>query len=232
QGETHAGVFKRVGKNGREVWIHASYNPVLDDCGKPVKIVKFATDITQHKLTLSDYEGKIAAIERVQAVIEFDLHGRVLRANDNFLNTFGYQAEDVVGQHHRMFCDPVYVRAPEYLALWERLGRGEFHAGEFRRIGKKGQEVWIQASYNPIFDADGRPLKVVKFATDVTPAKLQSSETAGKLDALSRSQAVIEFDLEGNIIAANGNFLRTVGYTEAEILGKHHSMFCQPELVR
>ena len=232
KGEAHAGVFKRIDRQGREVWIHASYNPVFDGCGRPVKVVKFATDITEHKLTTTDHEGKIAAIERVQAVIEFDLQGRVLRANDNFLNTFGYKAEEVVGQHHRMFCDPGYVRSLEYQAFWERLARGEFNTGEYRRIDKQGREVWIQASYNPIFDLDGRPLKVVKMASDVTPAKLLSAETAGKLEALSRSQAVIEFDLQGNILTANSNFLRTVGYTMAEVQGRHHSMFCSPELVK
>jgi methyl-accepting chemotaxis protein len=232
KGEAHSGVFKRFDKSGREVWIHASYNPVLDACGNTLKVVKFATDITQHKLITSDHEGKIAAVERAQAVIEFDLHGRVLRANDNFLHTFGYAADEVVGQHHRMFCDPAYTRTPEYLAFWEHLSRGEFNAGEYRRMDKKGRDVWIQASYNPIFDHDGRLLKIVKFATDVTPAKLLSSEISGKLDALARSQAVIEFDLRGNIIAANGNFLRTVGYTMDEIQGQHHSMFCTPDLAK
>ena len=232
KGEAHAGVFKRLARDGRDVWIHASYNPVLDGCGRPLKVVKFATDITAHKLTTTDHEGKIAAVERVQAVIEFDLQGRVLRANHNFLHTFGYSAEEVVGQHHRMFCDPSYVRTVEYQVFWERLARGEFNTGEYRRLDKKGREVWIQASYNPIFDLEGRPLKVVKLASDITPAKLLSAETAGKLEALSRSQAVIEFDLQGNILSANSNFLRTVGYTMAEVQGRHHSMFCSPELVK
>jgi methyl-accepting chemotaxis protein len=231
-GKPHSGEFKRVAKDGRDVWIHATYNPIFDASGRPVKVVKFASDITKAKQANRDYEGKITAVERVQAVIEFDLQGRVLRANDNFLNTFGYKAEDVVGQHHRMFCDTVYARSPEYLAFWERLSRGEFNAGEFRRVGRNGEDIWIQASYNPIFDLDGRPLKVVKFATDVTPAKRLNAETSGKLAALSRSQAVIEFDMRGNILAANENFLRTVGYTAEEVIGPHHSMFCEPELVQ
>jgi methyl-accepting chemotaxis protein len=231
-GKPHSGEFKRVAKDGRDVWIHATYNPIFDASGRPVKVVKFASDITKAKQANRDYEGKITAVERVQAVIEFDLQGRVLRANDNFLNTFGYKAEDVVGQHHRMFCDTVYARSPEYLAFWEPLSRGEFNAGEFRRVGRNGEDIWIQASYNPIFDLDGRPLKVVKFATDVTPAKRLNAETSGKLAALSRSQAVIEFDMRGNILAANENFLRTVGYTAEEVIGQHHSMFCEPELVQ
>jgi methyl-accepting chemotaxis protein len=231
-GRPHAGEFKRFDKNGGEVWIHATYNPIFDANGRPVKVVKFASDITRLKELTSDYEGKIQAVERAQAVIEFDLQGRVLRANDNFLNTFGFKADEVVGNHHRMFCDTVYARSPEYLAFWERLSRGEFNAGEFRRVGRNGEDIWIQASYNPIFDIEGKPLKVVKFATDVTPAKRLSSETTGKLEALSRSQAVIEFDMQGNITAANDNFLRTVGYTRQEVIGKHHSMFCDAELVK
>jgi len=231
-GQSHAGDFKRLDKHGNPVWIHATYNPVFDACGKPVKVVKFATDITAATLQNADSQGKIAAVERVQAVIEFDLTGRVLRANDNFLSTFGYTADEVTGQHHRMFCDPDYTRSPEYLAFWERLSRGEFNAGEYRRVNKHGDDVWIQASYNPILDIDGKPLKVVKFATDVTPIKLLSSETAGKLEAISRSQAVIEFDMEGNILTANNNFLRTIGYTADEVRGRHHSMFCDEELVK
>jgi methyl-accepting chemotaxis protein len=231
-GQAHSGNFKRLDREGKPVWIHATYNPVFDAGGKPVKVVKFATDITAATLASVDSQGKIDAIERVQAVIEFDLHGRVLRANDNFLNTFGYKAEEVEGQHHRMFCDDDYTRSPEYIAFWERLSRGEFNAGEYRRVDKHGNDVWIQASYNPILDIDGKPLKIVKFATDVTPMKLLSSETAGKLDAISRSQAVIEFDMQGNILTANNNFLRTIGYTAEEVQGRHHSMFCDEALVK
>lgn len=231
-GGVHTGEFKRIDKQGRDVWLSATYNPILDAGGNPVKVVKFASDITHAQRANADYLGKMTAVEKVQAVIEFDLQGRVLRANDNFLTTFGYSAEEVIGHHHRMFCDPVYGRSPEYLAFWEGLGRGQFHAGEYRRLGKNGEDIWIQASYNPIFDIDGRPLKVVKFATDVTPAKLLSAETSGKLDSISRSQAVIEFDMQGNILFANNNFLRTVGYTQTEVVGQHHSMFCDPELVK
>ena len=172
------------------------------------------------------------AMNRVQAVIEFTLEGRVLSANPNFLATFGYTLDEVVGQHHRMFCLPAYTRSAEYLAFWEHLSRGEFNAGEFRRIDKQGKDVWIQASYNPVFSADGKPLKVVKFATDVTPAKLLNAEFEGKINAISRSQAVIEFDMQGNVLAANSNFLRTLGYTESEVLGQHHSLFCEPALVK
>jgi methyl-accepting chemotaxis protein len=232
-GEVHAGEFSRLTRKGGCVWIQASYNPVYDADGRVVKVIKFATDISEAKRRAADFEGQSKAIDRVQAVIEFDLSGRVLKANNNFLAAMGYDSEaEVVGLHHRMFCDADYARSPDYLALWERLGRGEFHAGEFRRVGKKGQDVWIQASYNPIFDSNGKPLKVVKFATDITEAKRRATEARGKLDAISRSQAVIEFDLQGNVLTANSNFLRTLGYTLSEVEGRHHSLFCAAELVQ
>ena len=231
-GQTHSDEFRRFTKDGREVWLQASYNPILDDDGKPVRVVKFATDVTFNKLRNADFEGRTQAINRVQAVIEFDLTGKVLTANPNFLASFGYSLEEVAGRHHRMFCDPEYTRSPEYVAFWDRLGRGEFDAGEYRRVAKNGQDVWIQASYNPIFDAAGKPIKVVKFATDITPARRASSEAQGKLQAIGRSQGVIEFDMQGNILDANPNFLRTVGYTLDEIKGRHHSMFCSEEFAK
>lgn len=174
----------------------------------------------------------LAALDRAQAIVSFDLEGRVLHANQNFLDTFGYRADEVVGQHHRMFCDPAYTRSPEYLTFWERLIQGEFNAGEFRRIGRQGQDIWIQASYNPVIGSDGRVQKIVKFASDITERRLQSAEAAGKLEAISRSQAVIEFDLQGNILTANSNFLRTMGYTRDEVVGQHHRLFCEDALVR
>ena len=231
-GEFHSGEFKRRAKGGRDIWIAASYNPVLGPDGKPVKVIKFATDITAQKIAAAEFQGKRDAVNRVQAVIEFDLQGRVLTANDNFLNIMGYALDEVRGQHHRMFCDPAFVHSPEYLAFWERLGRGEFNAGEYRRVTKSGKDVWILASYNPIFDAEGKPVKVVKFATDITEQKKLSTESRGKLEALGRSQAVIEFDMRGHVLSVNHNFLRTMGYTEDEVVGAHHSMFCEEDLVK
>ena len=168
RGEFHAAEFKRLGKGGKEIWLQASYNPVFDDDGKPIRIVKFATDVTASKLQIAEFEGKIRAINRAQAVIEFELDGTVITANENFLKIFGYNLNEVVGKHHRMFCDPGYAESPEYARFWQKLGRGEYEADEFKRITKDGAEVWLQASYNPIFDMEGRPLKVVKFAADIT----------------------------------------------------------------
>ncbi len=231
-GQVREEVFLRITKAGKQVWLQASYNPVRDSEGRTVGVVKLATDITAQRVQQADFEGKIAAIHRVQAVIEFDLAGHILDANANFLNTFGYGRDEVLGQHHRMFCQPGFANSSEYANLWERLGRGEFIAGRFRRLSKDGQEIWLQASYNPILDVTGKPYKVVKFAVDITNDMNTAAETKGKIDAIGLSQAVIEFDMEGNVQTANPNFLRTMGYTLAEIRGQHHSMFCEPGLVQ
>lgn len=228
-GEFITGEFKRFGKDGKEVWINASYNPVFDSEGKPFKIIKFATDITSAKLKNSEYEGKVTAIGRAQAVIEFNLDGSIISGNDNFLGAVGYGLSDIAGKHHSMFCDPAFAASPEYKGFWEKLGRGEFVSGEFKRVARGGREIWINASYNPIFDASGKPYKVVKFATDVTQTKMRTAEFEGKIDAISKAQAVIEFNLDGTIITANENFTKTVGYGASEIIGKHHRMFCEPQ---
>jgi PAS domain S-box-containing protein len=168
RGEYHSAEFKRLGKGGEEIWFQASYNPVFDADGNAIRVVKFATDITASKLQIAEYEGKIQAINRSQAVIEFNLDGTVITANENFLSIFGYSLEDVMGKHHRIFCEPGYAESPEYSQFWRKLSRGEYNADEFKRISKDGTEIWLQASYNPIFDMDERPIKVVKFATDIT----------------------------------------------------------------
>ena len=231
-GQVREEVFLRVTKTGKPVWLQASYNPVRDAQGRMVGVVKLATDITALRVQQADFEGKIAAINRVQAVIEFDLQGQILEANTNFLDTFGFGLQEVVGRHHRMFCQPEFASSSDYASFWERLGRGEFIAGRFRRLAKDGREIWLQASYNPILDASGKPYKVVKFAVDITNDMNTAVETKGKIDAIGLSQAVIEFDMEGNVQGANPNFLRTMGYTLAEIRGQHHSMFCEPGLVQ
>ncbi|MEJ1961829.1 MAG: methyl-accepting chemotaxis protein [Gammaproteobacteria bacterium] len=228
RGEYDAGQYKRIGKGGKEVWIQASYNPILDAGGKPFKVVKYATDITSQVVTAAENKGQLAAINRAQAVIEFDLEGRILTANENFLSTVGYRLEEVRGQHHSMFVDPVYRASDDYRRFWEKLGRGEYDANQYKRIAKGGKEVWIQASYNPIFNADGKPYKVVKYATNITAQVVTAAENKGQLAAINRAQAVIEFDLEGRILTANDNFLTTLGYRIEEVRGQHHSMFVDP----
>jgi methyl-accepting chemotaxis protein len=167
-GSFESGQFQRVGRGGRPIWIQASYNPMLDIRGRPYKVVKFATDITRQRTEEADRAGQIAAIDKVQAVIAFDLDGTVIEVNDNFLAAMGYGREEVVGQHHSLFVEPGYRESEAYRAFWAALRNGTYQAAQFRRLGKGGREVWIQASYNPILDAAGRPYKVVKFATDIT----------------------------------------------------------------
>ncbi len=187
-----------------------------------------ARKVAVDSLLLADLKGQIAAIGKAQAVIEFQLDGTVITANENFLNTLGYRLEEVQGQHHSMFVDPVFRASDEYRRFWEKLGRGEYDANQYKRIGKGGKEVWIQASYNPIFNADGKPFKVVKYATDVTAQVLAAAESKGQLQAINRAQAVIEFALDGKILTANDNFLNTLGYRLEEVQGQHHSIFVDP----
>lgn len=179
-GRFQSAQYKRIGKGGRAVYIEASYNPVYDARGKTVKVVKLATDITVKTLKMKE------ALDRSQAVISFALDGTILEANDNFLNAMGYTLAEVKGQQHRMFVEPAYAQSPAYREFWAALGRGEFQAGEFLRLGKGGKEVWIQASYNPIFGNDGAPYMVTKYATDITAQKVlarQTSEVASSVAA-------------------------------------------------
>lgn len=188
RGEFQSGEYLRVGKGGKEIWIQATYNPLKDANGKPYKVVKFATDITPTKQKNADYEGQINAIGKSQAVISFELDGTILDANRNFLDAVGYSLEEVQGKHHSMFVEAQEKASAEYRRFWDALARGEYQSAEYRRIGKGGKEIWIQASYNPIFDFRGRPFKVVKYATDVTRSVQERKRKA-------EVQAAIDVDL-------------------------------------
>ncbi len=168
RGEYDTGQYLRLGKGGKEIWIQASYNPIFDKQGKPVRVVKIAADITEQKQRAADFEGQLSAIRKSQGMISFTLDGIVLDANEAFLAVLGYSLEEARGKHHRLFVEPAYAESQAYRDFWAKLHRGEYDAGQYRRVGKGGKEVWIQATYNPILDASGRPYKVVKFATDVT----------------------------------------------------------------
>ncbi|WP_441239096.1 PAS domain-containing protein [Bradyrhizobium sp. 930_D9_N1_4] len=228
RGEYQAREFKRIAKGGREVWIEASYNPVLDGDGKAVMVAKIATDISEKKIRSMTDASKIAASSRAQAVIEFRLDGTIVTANENFCQALGYSLAEIQGKHHSLFVEQAERDSASYREFWARLNRGEYQAGEFKRIGKGGHEVWILASYNPLLDENGKPFGVVKFATDVTAEKLKNADRAGQIAAIDKAQAVIEFNMDGTIITANPNFLATLGYSLAEIQGKHHSMFVDP----
>ncbi|MGE4278924.1 MAG: PAS domain S-box protein [Magnetospirillum sp.] len=169
------------------------------------------------------------AVYNSQAVIEFSMDGMVLDANANFLKVMGYELSEIRGRHHSMFVEPAYRDSDAYGRFWEKLKRGEADTAQYKRLGKGGHEVWIEASYNPIRDRNGTLCKVVKFAVDVTEQKMHLADLSGTVDAIDRSQAMISFTLDGTILDANQNFLDTMGYGLAEILGKHHSMFVDAE---
>ncbi|MEM5494068.1 PAS domain-containing methyl-accepting chemotaxis protein [Hoeflea sp. AS16] len=175
----------------------------------------------------SDDKNIILALKKSLAVIEFDLSGNILDANENFCQALGYELSEIKGKHHRIFVDPREAATPAYAEFWKKLGRGTFDKAQYKRLTKTGDEIWIEASYNPVYRG-GKPYKVVKFASDVTAQKLKAADDRGKIDAISRAQAMIEFNLDGTIITANENFLTTLGYSLSEIKGKHHRMFCEP----
>jgi methyl-accepting chemotaxis protein len=189
------------------------------------------TELAARKAEVTEYKGLNAALERSMAVVEFDLNGKVLRANDNFMKTMGYSADQLANKSHRDFCLPALTSSPAYSEFWADLRAGKFVSGTFKRVGSNGKTVWLEASYNPVLDERGKVLKVVKYALDVTSKVEQEAATRSKLAALDRAMAVIEFDLSGHVLDANPNFLNVMGYSLAELKGKHHRMFCEPSLV-
>lgn len=231
-GEFVADQFARRTKAGATVWLQAIYSPVLDRKGKPVSVVKFATDITAERQAASEARSRLEAIDRSQGVIEFSLDGKILTANANFLAVMGYDLGEIVGRHHSIFVDKTYAGSSDYREFWHKLGSGGFHGGEYKRVGKNGREIWIQATYNPILDLSGKPCKVVKFAADVTIQKIRSNESESQSRAIDKAMGRIEFDLEGHILTANRNFLNIIGYELKEIVGKHHRVVCDPDYVR
>ena len=182
RGEFQAAQYRRLGKGGKEVWIEASYNPIFDHKGNVIKIVKFATDITDKQMEYADLRGQVEAISTSQAVIEFDMDGTIRTANANFLSVMGYSLDEIQGKHHSMFAEPEFAASAEYKEFWASLNRGEFQAAQYKRLGKGGKEIWIEASYNPIMDPNGEPFKVIKFATDLTPRKEENQKLASDFE--------------------------------------------------
>ena len=185
RGEFDAGMYKRIGKGGREIWIQASYNPVFNHLGNVVKVVKFATDVTAQTRKTADIEGQLRSLHRVQGIIEFDLDGTIRTANDLFLSLVGYGLEEVKGKHHRMFVDPEEARSHRYEEFWQSLRAGAADTRTFKRLGKAGKVIWLQASYIPVLDPDGRPIKVVKFANDLTEIMNQTLSTQRNAESVA-----------------------------------------------
>ncbi|HTO60339.1 MAG TPA: PAS domain-containing methyl-accepting chemotaxis protein [Bradyrhizobium sp.] len=225
EGKTRTGVFSCIGKGGKEVWLRASFTPLADASGKPVKVIEFGSDVTAQRIQSMEDAGKMAAIMRSQAVIELNLDGTIVGANGVLLQGMGYSLAEIVGKPHSMFVPPAERDSAAYREFWATLNRGEFRTGEFKRIGKGGREAWVLASYNPILDDSGKPFRVVVFASDITRQKLRTADLAGQIEAIGKSQAVIEFDMDGVILSANENFLKTFGYALSEIKGRQHGMF-------
>lgn len=221
RGESFTQEFKRIAKGGREIWIHASYNALVDDSGSVYKVIKFATDITQSKMEAAENLAKSNAMDKSQAVIEFNMDGTIITANDNFLNTVGYSLSEIKGQHHKMFVTPEERDSADYSEFWAKLNRGEYDAREYKRLGKGGKEVWIQASYNPIIGINGKPVKVIKYASDITSQKKLAEEnerTARLSNALRVCQAnVMLADNDLKIVYLNDEVENMLRRREEEI---------------
>jgi methyl-accepting chemotaxis protein len=194
RGEFDSDEYKRIGKGGREIWFHASYNPVLDSRGRVKKIVQVASDVTQDKLRRLERDGRVAAVSRVQGVIEFTTGGEIITANTLFLDAVGYSLSEIQGRHHRVLCRPDFANSEAYINFWRRLNRGECIAGEFPRIATNRKEVWLQASYNPILAADGRVMKIVALTTDATGRSRAVKMLAEGLAALAGHNLTFQID--------------------------------------
>ncbi|MFP5492175.1 MAG: PAS domain-containing protein [Bacteriovoracia bacterium] len=205
RGEFDTGEYKRITKDGREIWINASYNPVFDEKGKAYKVIKFATDVTAEKMRNIEFSSTLEAVSKAQAVIEFNMDGSVITANQNFLSTLGYGLDEIKGKHHSQFCEPSYSSSSEYRAFWEKLNRGQYDSGEYKRLGKGGKVVWINASYNPILDISGKPYKVVKFASDITPLRTMITALAESSVKLAENAT----ELKSNANQMSGNAKNT-----------------------
>jgi diguanylate cyclase (GGDEF)-like protein/PAS domain S-box-containing protein len=228
-GRHRSGEFRRIGRDGCELWFQAIYSPVLDQEGRPFKIIKYATAVTREKLRQADHQGQIAAIHKSQSVVSFAIDGTILDANDNFLDLSGYRLSQVIGRHHSLFVSSEERDSEAYGRFWRDLASGQYKSGEFKRITQDGREIWLQASYNPILDMNGRPFKVVKNAVNVTEQKVRQGDYEGQIAAIRKSQAVVSFDLNGLILDANDNFLKLMGYELADVVGRHHRMFVDDE---
>lgn len=227
-GKAQQGAFKRQGRNGQKIWINASYTPIRDEFGTVLKIVKYATDITEQRNQSLESQGQLSAINGSQAVIQFTPDGTIMEANGLFLEVTGYRLDEITGNHHSMFMPAAEKASEAYSRFWQDLGNGKSQSGNFKRIAKNSKEIWINASYTPILDDEGRVYKVVKYARNITEQITKSHDHQGQVDAIRSSQAVIQFEVDGTIFDANSIFLNTMGYTLNEIKGQHHGMFVDP----
>ena len=193
------GVFSRNTLNGQEIWINALYAVLNDDTGSAERVFLFAEDVTERQQRQADLTGKWDAINNSQAVVEYDVDGRVLSANDGFLKLVGYSLREIVGQHHSMFFTPDYIQTEEYRDFWFSLGKGEKRAGRYHQIGRFDRDMYVQADYNPVSDAHGNVVRIVEYAVDVTEhvtlereMSEKSKEILGELQRASTTSTELE----------------------------------------
>ena len=218
-----------LGKDGREVWLRASGQPATNAVGKVTSLTLIGSDISQQKFDEADYQGQVLAIRESQCVVALNPDSTVRVANDRFLNMMGYTLEEVEGKPYSMFLNPEDAQRESYKKAWDRLRNGEYQSGEYRRITRDGREVWVVSTYNPVFDPKGRLFKIVEYATDVTEQKVRTADYEGQIEAIGKSQAVASFDLDGTILDVNQNFLDCMGFTQSELIGRHHRVLVDDE---
>ncbi|MFC0338187.1 methyl-accepting chemotaxis sensory transducer with Pas/Pac sensor [Kushneria avicenniae] len=177
EGESISGRCKRLRQDGTPLWLEATYHPIPDRHGQVVRVIKIATDITVQVRAEQEMDSRLAAINRSMAVIELTPDGHILTANQNFLDTVGYRLEEIEGEHHRIFCGKALAASPEYRAFWAQLNAGEYVSGQFKRFDRQGRTLWLEATYNPIFDDGGRLYKVIKFASNITERVERETES-------------------------------------------------------
>lgn len=231
RGNIFRGVVKNRKKDGTPYYVDAVIAPIMGSNGKPKKYLGVRYDITELEIERQNMKGVLGAIDSSYAFIEFDTNGAVLKANQIFLSLMGYKTEEIIGKHHSMFVEASFSNSAEYTQFWNDLKSGKSVSAVFKRTTREGKEVWLQAVYAPVMDERNRVMKVIKIATDVTKQKMSDAENAGKIEAISRAMAMIEFNLDGTILTANENFLKTLGYSLDDVKGKHHRMFCEESFV-
>jgi methyl-accepting chemotaxis protein len=229
RGKIFRGVVKNKKKDGSPYWVDAIIAPVLGPNGKPIKYIGVRYVITDQVMKQQELEGTMEAINMASAYIEFQPDGTIVKANDLFLKSLKFSLSEIEGKHHRIFCENSFVNSQAYQQFWTNLRNGVPQVGDFKRKAKDGQDVWLQANYTPVKDEKGIVTRVILLATDITAQKLRNLDYQGQLEAIGRSNAVIEFRMDGTVIDANENFLRTFGYSSEEIRGKHHRMFVPSE---
>lgn len=231
-GETIQGTFEMRNSNDEPVWIKAAYCPLFSANGKFWKVILFFVDKTESEKRELELDGRMSAIDNAQLMVEYQPNGTIIEANKSFLEATGYASDDIIGAKHSIFCLPSKSEDDTEERLWEKLRAGRSQSGSYRRKVASGADIWLRSTYSPIRDRHGNISSVIQFSSDITKTERQHLEMKFKLEALTLSQAVVEFDPEGHVLSANEGFLKIFGYSMREITGQHHSMFCAPDYIQ